>query len=110
MSYGQKLPFVNSAQVVLMGKSAGGFASLALAAQQPAGLRGVINFAGGRGSQPRMREKAEVCGEAQLLKTIAGFAATSRCLSYGFMPKTIATSARRWCARWPKAIGPQARA
>lgn len=78
MSYGQKLPFVNSAQVVLMGKSAGGFASLALAAQQPAGLRGVINFAGGRGSQPRMREKAEVCGEAQLLKTVAGFAATSR--------------------------------
>ena len=78
MVYGQKLPDVDAAKVVLLGKSAGGFASLALAAQQPAGLRGVINFAGGRGSQPRMREKAEVCGEAQLLKTVAGFAATSR--------------------------------
>jgi dienelactone hydrolase len=41
-------------------------------------LRGVVNFAGGRGSQPQMREKAAVCGEAQLLKTVAGFAATSR--------------------------------
>lgn len=78
MAYGQKLPYVDGTHVVLLGKSAGGFASLALAAQQPAGLRGVINFAGGRGSQPQMREKAAVCGEAQLLKTVAGFAAASR--------------------------------
>ncbi|WEE78336.1 alpha/beta hydrolase [Comamonas testosteroni] len=78
MTYGQKLPDVDGSHVLLLGKSAGGFASLALAAQQPAGLRGVVNFAGGRGSQPQMREKAAVCGEAQLLKTVAGFAATSR--------------------------------
>ena len=78
MAYGQKLPYVDSTHVVLLGKSAGGFASLALAAQQPAGLRGVINFAGGRGSQQQMREKTSVCGEAQLLKTVAGFAATSQ--------------------------------
>ena len=78
MTYGQKLPYVDGSHVLLLGKSAGGFASLALAAQQPAGLRGVVNFAGGRGSQPQMREKAAVCGEAQLLKTVAGFAATSR--------------------------------
>lgn len=78
MAYGQKLPYVESTHVVLLGKSAGGFASLALAAQQPAGLRGVINFAGGRGSQQQMREKTSVCGEAQLLKTVAGFAATSQ--------------------------------
>lgn len=78
MTYGQKLPYVDGSHVVLLGKSAGGFASLALAAQQPPGLRAVINFAGGRGSQPQMREKAVICGEAQLLKTVAGFAATSR--------------------------------
>lgn len=78
MTYGQKLPYVDGSHVLLLGKSAGGFASLALAAQQPAGLRGVVNFAGGRGSQPQMREKAAVCGEAQLLQTVAGFAATSR--------------------------------
>jgi dienelactone hydrolase len=56
MTYGQKLPYVDGSHVLLLGKSAGGFASLALAAQQPAGLRGVVNFAGGRGSQPQMRE------------------------------------------------------
>lgn len=78
MTYGQKLPYADGSHVVLLGKSAGGFASLALAAQQPPGLRAVINFAGGRGSQPQMREKASICGEAQLLKTVAGFAATSR--------------------------------
>ena len=78
MVYGQKLPDVDAAKVVLLGKSAGGFASLALAAQQPAGLRGVINFAGGRGAQPQMREKSSVCGEPGLLKTVASFAATSR--------------------------------
>lgn len=78
MVYGQKLPDVDAAKVVLLGKSAGGFASLALAAQQPAGLRGVINFAAGRGAQPQMREKASVCGEPELLKTVASFAATSR--------------------------------
>ena len=78
MSWGQKLPYVDSANVVLLGKSAGGFASLALAAQQPAGLRGVINFAGGRGAQPQMREKQTVCNEAALLDTIAGFAPGTR--------------------------------
>ena len=78
MVYGQKLPDVDAAKVVLLGKSAGGFASLALAAQQPAGLRGVINFAGGRGAQPQMREKSSVCGEPELLKTVASFATTSR--------------------------------
>ncbi|PIG00681.1 S9 family peptidase [Comamonas sp. 26] len=78
MVYGQKLPDVDAAKVVLLGKSAGGFASLALAAQQPAGLRGVINFAGGRGAQPQMREKGSVCGEPELLKTVTRFAATSR--------------------------------
>ena len=78
MTYGQKLPDVDAAKVVLLGKSAGGFASLAQAAQQPAGLRGVISFAGGRGSQPQMREKGRVCGEPELLKTVASFAATSR--------------------------------
>ena len=78
MGYAQKLPYVDGSQVLLLGKSAGGFASLALAAQRPAGLRGVINFAGGRGAQPRMREQQTVCGAAALLQTVAGFAASTR--------------------------------
>ena len=78
MRYGQALPFVDSGNVVLVGKSAGGFASLALAAQQPVGLRGVINFAGGRGAEAQMRARHMVCNEAALLKTIAGFARTTQ--------------------------------
>ena len=77
-TYAQTLPYVDSANVVLIGKSAGGFASLALAAQQPAGVRGVISFAGGRGSQPQMRKQQQVCGEAALLDTMARFARTTR--------------------------------
>jgi dienelactone hydrolase len=37
-------------RILLVGHSAGGFASLAAAARQPAGIVGVLNFAGGRGS------------------------------------------------------------
>ena len=77
MRYGQSLPFVDSGNVVLMGKSAGGFASLALAAQRPVGLRGVINFAGGRGAQPQMRAQKTICNEAVFLKTITDFASTT---------------------------------
>lgn len=45
-----KQPFVDGRRVVLVGHSAGGFGSLALASLDPPGLVGVINFAGGRGS------------------------------------------------------------
>jgi dienelactone hydrolase len=50
LAYPQDQPFVARERVVLVGQSAGGWASLALAARQPQGVRGVLNFAGGRGS------------------------------------------------------------
>ncbi len=43
-------PDVDPGRIVLVGHSAGGFGSLALASQRPAGVLGVVNFAGGRGS------------------------------------------------------------
>ena len=43
-------PFVDGSRVVVVGHSAGGFGSLALASLNPPGVVGVINFAGGRGS------------------------------------------------------------
>jgi dienelactone hydrolase len=42
--------WVDPTRVVLLGQSAGGFASLAAAAERPDGVLGVISFAGGRGS------------------------------------------------------------
>jgi dienelactone hydrolase len=41
-------PFVKREGVILVGQSAGGFGSLAYASQNPAGLRAMVNFAGGR--------------------------------------------------------------
>ena len=77
LAYGQQLSQVDAGRVVLVGKSAGGFASLALAAQVPRGLLGVVNFAGGRGSQAAMRAKGEICGQSVLLQTVTRFASTT---------------------------------
>lgn len=43
-------PRVDPTRLLALGQSGGGFAALALASDAPPGLRGVINFAGGRGS------------------------------------------------------------
>src|SRR5262249_60077040 len=45
-----KQPFVDGSRVIVVGHSAGGFGSLALASLNPPGVVAVINFAGGRGS------------------------------------------------------------
>lgn len=50
--YAAKLPYVRPDAIVLVGHSGGGFASLAVASLEPVGLKGVINFAGGRGGLP----------------------------------------------------------
>lgn len=78
LAYGKQLPQVDGRRAVLVGKSAGGFASLALAAQQPPGVRAVVNFSGGRGSQPQQRAVGQLCGQSQLLSTVAGFAASTQ--------------------------------
>jgi len=43
-------PDVDPRRILLVGHSAGGFGSLALASLRPPGVVGVVNFAGGRGS------------------------------------------------------------
>ena len=44
------LPYVDTSRLLLLGVSAGGFASLAAAAERPPGLQALLNFGGGRGS------------------------------------------------------------
>src|SRR4051794_35874035 len=43
-------PFVDRDRIVLVGVSAGGYTSVALAARRPEGVRAVVSFAGGLGS------------------------------------------------------------
>jgi dienelactone hydrolase len=62
---------IAASRVVLMGVSAGGWASLA--AGTKGGVLGVVNFAGGRGS----RGPDEVCGEAELMHAAAVYGGAS---------------------------------
>ena len=50
VEYVSALPGIDPQRLVLAGHSSGGFASMILASQGLPGVRGVINFAGGRGS------------------------------------------------------------
>ncbi|MGH7004454.1 MAG: alpha/beta hydrolase family protein, partial [Alphaproteobacteria bacterium] len=70
----RRQPFVAADKIVLAGQSAGGFASLAAAAENPAGIVAVINFAGGRGS----RGTDDVCGEDRLVAAMSVFGAGTR--------------------------------
>jgi len=65
---------VTTQGMIAVGRSAGGFASIALSADPPPGLAAVINFAGGRGS----RADNDVCDEAALVRAFATLGKTSR--------------------------------
>ena len=65
---------VSTNGMIAVGASAGGFASIALAAWAPPGLVAVISFAGGRGS----RGTDDVCDEAALVRAFAVLGRTSR--------------------------------
>jgi pimeloyl-ACP methyl ester carboxylesterase len=68
VEYGSSLPFVDPQRLILVGHSSGGFASLILASQGLPGVRGIINFNGGRGSTERYngspRRLIEACERA----------------------------------------------
>ncbi|CAB3773486.1 MULTISPECIES: alpha/beta hydrolase family protein [Burkholderia] len=75
--YAQALPQVDRNRVVLVGQSAGGFASLAAASHAPPGVVGVVNFSGGRGGNPTTHP-GQPCDPQQMADTIAHFAGTTR--------------------------------
>jgi dienelactone hydrolase len=75
--YAQTLPTVDRSRVVLVGQSAGGFASLAAASYAPQGLVAVVNFSGGRGGNPS-KHPGMPCDPQQMAETIAHFATTTR--------------------------------
>jgi len=65
---------IDAARIIAVGLSAGGLASVALAADAPAGLRGAISFAGGRGSD----WPDHVCQEDRLVAAFRALGKTSR--------------------------------
>jgi dienelactone hydrolase len=67
-------PEVDASRSVVIGQSAGGIGTLALAADPPPGLRAVVNFAGGRGS----RAPNDICREDRLIAAYAALGKTAR--------------------------------
>jgi dipeptidyl aminopeptidase/acylaminoacyl peptidase len=73
VEYVSSLPGIDPRRLVLAGHSSGGFASLVLASQGLPGVRGVINFGGGRGSKPHLN-----CSPDRLIEACARVGQTSR--------------------------------
>ncbi len=67
-------PEIDASRTVVIGQSAGGIGTLALAADPPPGLRAVVNFAGGRGS----RAPNDICREDRLIAAYAALGKTAR--------------------------------
>jgi dienelactone hydrolase len=77
LAYMATQPFVDRSQIVVAGVSTGGWASLALAARNPPGVKLAINFAGGRGGHAYGQPNA-VCGADRLIEAAAGYGRTAR--------------------------------
>jgi dienelactone hydrolase len=77
LAYMQSQPFVRRGGAVLVGHSAGAWGALALASRAPAGLAGVINFAGGLGGRS-YDQPDNNCAPERLAATAAVFGRTTR--------------------------------
>ncbi|MBB3212735.1 dienelactone hydrolase [Herbaspirillum sp. Sphag1AN] len=73
IDYVKTQPYVDPNRIVLLGKSTGGVAVLATASLNKPGVIGVINFAGGRGSQTA----SFVCNEDRLVESFSRYASTT---------------------------------
>jgi len=70
-------PFVQKADVVVVGQSAGGWGALALASRNPAAVRAVINFSGGRGGRADDRPNTN-CSPERLVAAAGTFGRAAR--------------------------------
>ncbi len=77
LNYIAQQPFIDKRRIFVAGVSTGGWASLALAARNPPELRGVINFAGGRGAHANGRSNS-ICGAESLVQAAGRFGATAK--------------------------------
>jgi len=69
--------FVKKADAIIVGQSAGGWGSLALASRNPRNVKAVINFAGGRGGHVGSRPNNN-CAPEKLIEAARAFGASAR--------------------------------
>ena len=77
VGYARKQPFVDKDRYIVMGQSVGGYLSVGTGAQNPDGLKAVINFAGGHGGRPD-RDPGNPCATEKLRQVFADAGKTSR--------------------------------
>lgn len=68
---------VDASRIVVLGQSVGGGSTVALAAQNPPGVKAAINFAGGAGGDP-VRAPGKSCGPDRLQATYAAYGQATR--------------------------------
>jgi dienelactone hydrolase len=95
--------FIDPDNIVVVGVSTGGWATLALSAIEPYAIRATINFAGGRGGHAYGKRNA-VCMEVELIRSAGLMGRTARAPSLWFYsrndsyfgPKLAEDMARAW--------------
>lgn len=73
IGYVKSLPYADARQILLVGTSTGGFASLATASLKIEGVIGVINFAGGSGGLSPTEPNGHACNEKKLIDVMGSF-------------------------------------
>ena len=111
VAYMNTQPFVASNSTVVVGVSTGGWASLALASRNPANVRAVVNFAGGRGGHA-YGESGRVCGERELVDAAGHYASSAKIPTIWFYARNDSyfgpKLARKLAAVWKQAGAPAA--
>ena len=81
---------VDRARILLVGHSAGGFGSIALASLRPPGVVGVVNFSGGRGSI----FAGQNCAPRRLVEAMEAYGAARRSPACGSTSRMTSSSGR----------------
>ena len=71
IEYMVKQPYVDANSILILGQSGGGMASFALASKKSAGLKGIINFAGG------LHLHDDPCWEHEMVSAFKSYAKTT---------------------------------
>lgn len=72
-------PYVAPDRTIVVGQSAGGWATIALSSRNPPGVAGIINFAGGRGGHQKLAGGAiGNCAPRSLVEAAAKYGTTAR--------------------------------
>lgn len=77
IDHAEKMPAISAGETLIIGTSAGGWGAIALAASDPRGIRGYVNFSGGRGGRDRGRPGAN-CAPERLVATAGAFGGNAR--------------------------------